>query len=532
MSQTISNDYVSMINKSGSGYNIPEIVDAIVDAAIVPMKEIVTAQKEKVDASISGMATLKSSAQISQDTFNLINGDGHYSLLSSDDQTASIILNDSTKVANFSHEITAVVTAKPMIQIVTGWSGLNHGYGQPALHVSIDGGSPIIVDTDGSDAGQIIEKLNAISGLSAEMIKAAENTYTMVIKGNLGSSFDIDVPSSSGNKMDTSGSHPNKSVIQNASTASFNLDGIPVTRNNNSISDLIEGVTINLVGDNSSSTTTVSASYSATKIKETVEDIIAELNAYKSDLNALGFIDEVGNEDGPLQNSSYLKSAKRQFSKLMTSPIVGFGDKNIYFVDFGIKTAKDGSLVFDQTTFDRTFVNEPEKFDALTKDKVYSDDSQSTPYSVTDAGLPPGKYQYQQSNQKLFSYTSSQAITTTLSGSATDYTRTADGYPGFLIKSNLDNPADYNIYIGHSVKTKLNNFFTDVLASSGQLDATVDLYKDRVSALDARLAKIDQREALLQAQYTKQFSEMEKVVNTSTSSADYVTQLVDGWNKS
>jgi len=163
---------------------------------------------------------------------------------------------------------------------------------------------------------------------------------------------------------------------------------------------------------------------------------------------------------------------------------------------------------------------------------VYSDDSQSTPYSVTDAGLPPGKYQYQQSNQKLLSYTSSQAITTTLSGSATDYTRTADGYPGFLIKSYWDNPADYNIYIGHSVKTKLNNFFTDVLASSGQLDATVDLYKERVSSLDAKLTKIDQREALLQAQYTKQFSEMEKVVNTSTSSADYVTQLVDGWNKS
>ena len=55
MSQTISNDYVSMINKSGSGYNIPEIVDAIVDAAIVPVKEVVTAQKEKVETSISGM---------------------------------------------------------------------------------------------------------------------------------------------------------------------------------------------------------------------------------------------------------------------------------------------------------------------------------------------------------------------------------------------------------------------------------------------------------------------------------------------
>ena len=48
MSQTISNDYVSMINKKGSGYNIPVIVDAIVDAAITPMKNIVTAKKEQV----------------------------------------------------------------------------------------------------------------------------------------------------------------------------------------------------------------------------------------------------------------------------------------------------------------------------------------------------------------------------------------------------------------------------------------------------------------------------------------------------
>ena len=53
-----------------------------------------------------------------------------------------------------------------------------------------------------------------------------------------------------------------------------------------------------------------------------------------------------------------------------------------------------------------------------------------------------------------------------------------------------------------------------------------------LSSLDARLTKIDKREALLQAQYTKRFSDMEKVVNESTSSAEYVTQLVDGWNKS
>ena len=101
-----------------------------------------------------------------------------------------------------------------------------------------------------------------------------------------------------------------------------------------------------------------------------------------------------------------------------------------------------------------------------------------------------------------------------------------------MFQTSNSTPGDLTIYVGRSAKTKLLNFFSDALATAGSLDATVDLYKERASSLDARLAKIDQREALLQAQYTKQFSEMEKVVNTSTSSSDYVTQLVDGWNKS
>ena len=80
MSQTISNDYVSMINKSGSGYNIPEIVDAIVDAAIVPVKEVVTAQKEKVETSISGMGTLKSSMSATQTLVNSMSSGSRFTL--------------------------------------------------------------------------------------------------------------------------------------------------------------------------------------------------------------------------------------------------------------------------------------------------------------------------------------------------------------------------------------------------------------------------------------------------------------------
>jgi flagellar hook-associated protein 2 len=320
-------------------------------------------------------------------------------------------------------------------------------------------------------------------------------------------------------------------VTQNSTDATVKINDQTYTRASNTITDVIPGLKINLLTDRSD-LQTITIEKSSSNIQKTVETLIGDLNAYKSDLGLLGFIDETGDENGELANSSYLKNAKRHLAQFMMAPITGFGDSSIYFVDFGIKTAKDGSYTFDQKAFDRTYVNTPEKFDALTQDKAYSSDLLSTPTSISDAGLPPGKYEYRQSSEELFSFNTSQLLATSVSGSASDYTRTVDGYTGFSINTYHSNPSNYNIFIGHSVKTKINNFFANALSDSAQLDATVDLYKDRVSSLDERLTKIDKREAILQAQYTKQFSEMEKVVNSSTSSAEFVTQLVDGWNKS
>ena len=80
MSEAISNDYVSMISNTGSGYNIPVIVDAIVDAAIAPMKEIVTGKKEKADAMVSGMALLKATAKISQTNVSSLSASSHHTV--------------------------------------------------------------------------------------------------------------------------------------------------------------------------------------------------------------------------------------------------------------------------------------------------------------------------------------------------------------------------------------------------------------------------------------------------------------------
>ena len=548
MAETISNDYLSMINKTGSGYNIPVIVDAIVGAVITPGKEIVTAQKEKVDGTISGMASLKSSTLISQTTINKLSGSDDYTMASTDSKTVNLSISNRSKLDAFSHTITNVTTAKPMVMLVNNWTSLTtHDYDQAYLDIKVNGaaidstlgGVAGRMDVSSDNATELTAKLNAISGIKAQMVKVSDTSYTMVVTSEPGSSFSIVSPSTT-SRLETSGTHANTDVTA-SSAASLTFNGVAITRSTNAITDLIDGVTVNLLSDNefdndaataapATVTTTVSASRSSTKIQATVEGLIAELNLYKADLNALGFVDEVGDADGQLANNSYLRSAKQKLMNLMTAPISGYGDSNIYFVEFGIKTAKDGSYVFDKTTFNRTYSNAPEKFDALTQDKAYASDPNVLVYSSSGSNLPQGKHTFTDSTDKLDAGTSTEKVLTR-TGSG-PFTFSTSDYTGFQFQSTSGTPGDLNIYVGRSARTKLFNFFADALATSGNHDKVVDLYKDRSTDLAAKLTKIDQREASLQAMYTKQFTDMEKVVSMATSSSEYVTQLVDGWNKS
>jgi flagellar hook-associated protein 2 len=548
MSETISNDYLSMINKTGSGYNIPVIVDAIVGAVITPSKEIVTAQKERVDGTISGMASLKSSTLISQTTINKLSGSDDYTMASTDSKTVNLSISNRSKLDAFSHTITNVTTAKPMVMLVNNWTSLTtHDYDQAYLDIKVNGaaidstlgGVAGRMDVSSDNATELTAKLNAISGIKAQMVKVSDTSYTMVVTSEPGSSFSIVSPSTT-SRLETSGTHANTDVTA-SSAASLTFNGVAITRSTNAITDLIDGVTVNLLSDNefdndaataapATVTTTVSASRSSTKIQATVEGLIAELNLYKADLNALGFVDEVGDADGQLANNSYLRSAKQKLMNLMTAPISGYGDSNIYFVEFGIKTAKDGSYVFDKTTFNRTYSNAPEKFDALTQDKAYASDPNVLVYSSSGSNLPQGKHTFTDSTDKLDAGTSTEKVLTR-TGSG-PFTFSTSDYTGFQFQSTSGTPGDLNIYVGRSARTKLFNFFADALATSGNHDKVVDLYKDRSTDLAAKLTKIDQREASLQAMYTKQFTDMEKVVSMATSSSEYVTQLVDGWNKS
>ena len=202
----------------------------------------------------------------------------------------------AARVGIFDHKITDIVTAKPKTMSVSGWNTPTASYDRSSLAVSVNGGTPVTVNTAGGNATTITAQLNAITGLNASLIKVTDGDYRMLISGQPGQDFSITAAGDSTDRMNTSG-HSSNTVVEEVG-ASLKIDGVTVNRASNTFTDLINGVSLTLVADKSAETR-VSASKSSANIQKTVQDLIAQLNTYKADLSALGFLDLLGTMTAP-----------------------------------------------------------------------------------------------------------------------------------------------------------------------------------------------------------------------------------------
>lgn len=547
MSNPISNDYLKMINSKGSGYNIPVIVDAIVDAVITPMKATVTTKKDLIDASISGMATLKSSTLSSKTLINSMSSGSHNTLKQSPNSNfMRSSISDTSKLVGGTNVIENVIVGKPQTWRLDGETNLTRSVSNQTITIefgtngendsgwaeSVPARSEEIV-WSGDNLSSAVAKLNNIVGLKAEIVQlnSNSNTYSVSVSSEPGAKngFKMSNNANTGWKTASGGAGV---AFQQSTDSTFKLNGTSYTRSSNVVTDAVPGLTLEFLSTRVEAQN-LTVAKSSTNIQKTVETLIDDLNAYKANLNALGFIDEVGDNNGKLANNSSLRGAKNRLSSFMTSPINGFGENEIHFVDFGIKTGSDGLYQFDKTTFDRTYLQNPQKFDALTEDKAFASDSSISVMALSSSKIPAGKHAFTASgpgNKLNLGTTIEKDLSVT--GASPPYTFSTSDYPGFAFSAGSDAPNDFDIYVGKSVKNKLISFFDQELGVAVNNDATTALYKDSSARLSLRLDEIDQRRLLLENRYTEQFMAMEQVVTELSSSEDYIKNLVENWNKS
>ncbi len=123
-------------------------------------------------------------------------------------------------------------------------------------------------------SSSLAARLSAVPGLTAEVIDpggVAADRFRLLITSEAGAAGAFTITSNLGvNKM-TTAPHAQNSVIQTARNASFKMDNIPITRGTNTIDDLLDGVTVNLLADDTTGQTKITSTLSSASVQASVE---------------------------------------------------------------------------------------------------------------------------------------------------------------------------------------------------------------------------------------------------------------------
>ena len=292
----MTTNYLQALN-IGSGLNTTEIVDAIVAARRAPKETRINKQIETREVQVSSLSEIKNSLSSFQTNLSLYRGINGLTL---DNKGTSVVatITDASQAAEFSHNIDVSSLATSQTIAFDGFSSAstNIGTGSLAFEFGTWSGSSftsngtnqtVNITTGNYTLECIAASINdANMGVTASIDQKSENNYSLVIRSSTGldNAMRISVTPDDVNEdldeLDFSTYNGAKEVVA-AANASLTLDGVSVTRSSNSITDLVDGVTLSL-SSTTSDAETISASYDTETALLAAEGFIAELNAVVS----------------------------------------------------------------------------------------------------------------------------------------------------------------------------------------------------------------------------------------------------------
>ena len=553
----MSTDYLSALN-AGSGLNVTQIVDALVDAERVPKQKQIDEAKESATVKISALGSLKNELSVFQTNAEAL--DGQIGLaLSSSTSNVTLSRTDSSLASEFSHTINVASIAKSQ---VLNFNNNGSGFSSTTADIGIDqltlefgswsgtsfsansayATTTLNLVTGATSLADVRDAINnAGIGVTASIIEVSENSYSLMVKSVEGASQSLRVRSylSSSETGVLKYNPGNVAPLADSSTqvvaaadASFTVDGVSVTRDSNTITDLFSGVTVELSNVSSSDLNTdqiISSKYSEADAMTTLETVVSEINYLLSFLKEQSAPGANGEEGGPLHNDHFIRFTENKIKNLTSTAIAGYDNANIYLSNFGVVTELDGTLSIDETRFKEYFAANPQHFAAVTTSMIRTGDAGITGSASTDL-FTPGVYGLTISSGTA-TLTDSNSISDTMSAGTNryGYANSTIGATGLILDTSKAS-ADTNVFMGRSVLQNLSKYIDDVLTLNGDIDEKIFNLEDDVDELVEQQEALDLQIANQRALYLEKFTAMETAVSSFRKTGEFLDNLIASWN--
>lgn len=218
----------------------------------------------------------------------------------------------------------------------------------------------LTIDPANNTLSGVRDAINAANiGVSATIINDGSSNRLVLTSKDTGAASSIRIIASDddGIDLDNAGlsqlafdptAGKNLTQVQAAQDAKFQIDGIAISKNSNTITDAIEGVTLNLLKNNAGTPTILDVARNTTGVKASVEAFVKSFNAVNQTLADLSTYNTVAKKGGVLQGDSAALSIQR-WLRATVSAATGSTGGFTSLSQIGVAFQKDGSLALDAT---------------------------------------------------------------------------------------------------------------------------------------------------------------------------------------
>ncbi len=176
-----------------------------------------------------------------------------------------------------------------------------------------------------------------------------------------------------------------------ASNAEFKVDGVAISKPKNSISDVIEGVTLNLLKTNVGSSTSITVTRDSGSIRSSADTLVKAYNDLNNTLKNLSAYNPATRQGTVLQGDVTLITLQARIRATLSDTLKGVAGSYDNLSQIGISFTKEGTLALDSAKFNAALEEAPNDIAALFATAGRTSDAAITYVGATDA-TRPGAY--------------------------------------------------------------------------------------------------------------------------------------------
>ena len=242
-------DYLSILNKKGSGLNITQIVDSLVDADTIPKKDMLTENQTTKQSEISAYAEVVSEmSSLKNDLSTLANANKY--VPTSANAAVSLSVSDNSTAKSFASDVRVVSLASQQTLEFAGSSPFTSptdSISQGTLTLTLGSWnsdntftskSPAVthnvkVDSNNNTLQGLAASINALSGITSSVLQTSSGVYSLVVKSSMGVSNAIKISTTDAglNQFKASPTDSTRSAQKSAAAdAELTVDGVTIKR--------------------------------------------------------------------------------------------------------------------------------------------------------------------------------------------------------------------------------------------------------------------------------------------------------------